>query len=171
MEAVNMEQLLNQIRGNKSLLCALEKELEKRDLLDEIYNNLNYEIKDGKINYEIDFYRDSRTGRLYTNDLELSARNSRNYILYNINEDISLKFKDILVTTEHKVKQIPASDYHKDEAAKIVPFDKTCQVGSLSHLMNIYPELFIFLVAYYDIDFNNLKDFSKNEHVYKKEIK
>ena len=46
MKVVNIEQLLNKIRGDKTLLYNLENELKNRNLLDEIYSNLHYEIKD-----------------------------------------------------------------------------------------------------------------------------
>lgn len=173
MEVVNMKQLFNQIRGNKTLLYALEQELKDRDLLDEVYNDLHYEIKDGEINYEIDLYRDIKNGKLYNyNDLLTNPLLSvTKYKIYCLNENVSLKFKDYLVATEHRVKKIPASDYHKDDHAKIVSFEKQFQVGGLSHLMTIYPELFIFLTAYYNIHFDSLENISKQDHVYKKEIK
>ena len=173
MEEVKTEQLLQRIKENKELLYAMESILENKELLDEIYNSLYYEIKDGKINYEINLYKDKKTGKLY-NYKEIQTMpelDVTKYTIYNIIEDIILKFNNSVLATEHRIKRVPLSSYKENNDIKTIPFHKTCQTVNLTSLMNKYPELFIFLAAHYNIDLSVLKDFKKQEYVYKKEIK
>lgn len=173
MENVEIKQLLNKISTNYELLSALEQELADLDLLEEVYQGLYYQIDDVTVRNKVNLYKDDKTGRVY-NRYQLSKMpdlNVTKHRVYNIVENITLYFNDYIVATEQKLKPVPASNYDSTKVSRVVPLAETGRSFSLSGLIRIYPELFVVLVAHYDIDLTTLKTISKGRCGYQKEIK
>ena len=178
MEEVRKEQfekMLQQIGNKKDLIEKLVIYLENSNLLEDFLKKIYYTIEKSEPIYKIRYYKDENGKLLSLNDIKNS------YILINRFERCSVYVYDEIKTLffagyeiNKKIsRQQENSKSYNNLSIKLIPLSSCANLDNLNlvDFIKSNPVLFVYGVAIYNIDLNELDKIDTKSYTYKKEIK
>lgn len=178
MKEVKKEQfeaILEKISNNESLIEKLVIYLEKNNLMEDFLKKIYYTIeKDGPI-YKIRYYKDKHGKLLGLYDVKNSddlINTLEKYSVYVYDEIKTLFFEEYEIN-QKITRQQQYSKRYNNLAIKLLPLSSCENLGNrnLVNFIKLNPLLFIYTLASYSVDMDELNQIETKSYTYKKEIK
>lgn len=170
------EIILERIKENDDLIEKLIIYLENNGLLEDFYKKIYYTIEKGKPIYNIVYYKNKDGKLLNLNDINnyniLMCDKLEKCLVYVYDEIKALYFGGYEISKNINRRQEFSKSYD-NLSIKICPLisKNNFECFDLVDFMKSNPKIFIYALAIYNINFDELKNIDEKSYTYKKEIK
>ena len=178
MEEIRREQfekLLQEINNKEDLIEKLVAYLENNNLLEDFLKKIYYTIEKSEPVYKIRYYKDENGKLLGLYDIKNSD------ILINRFEGCSVYVYDEIKTlffAGYEINKIISrqqenSKSYNNLAIKLIPLNSSDKLKELNliNFIKSNPLIFVYVIAIYNVDLNELDKIDTKSFTYKKEIK